>query len=327
MQKIIRRRFFGWVAGALAVMTGAKVAALATEDKAIVPLAEPLPVPKCDPRNDVTVAVRNFFANRNPLVSRLPWVPEKESQFPLCLRRFTTMEEMEAAGVFTVGGRLVVHSGVTQDIERFCYRVGVGRPSSPRRVSPIPGGVQSPFDFEMTVQLQNMIDDVENALYHGIGVYIGVTGPRMKGLRYLLKTNNRVVPVANGKVSKSFLVDTVAAARANGGEADVLLLSSDLFRKKRNPEMEFRRIAAGDTIYGTPINIYEDDDLPGTSIIECPLLHTFTAVALTSSQVCIRTALNPSWHERPDGGGDWKFDCALDVTNEHHHSWTEGRSV
>lgn len=26
-------------------------------------------------RNDVTVAIRNWFANRNPLVTRLPYVP------------------------------------------------------------------------------------------------------------------------------------------------------------------------------------------------------------------------------------------------------------
>lgn len=26
-------------------------------------------------RNDVTVAIRNWFSNRNPLVTRLPYVP------------------------------------------------------------------------------------------------------------------------------------------------------------------------------------------------------------------------------------------------------------
>ena len=31
--------------------------------------------------NDVTVAVRNWFANRNPLVTRLPYVPVERVDF------------------------------------------------------------------------------------------------------------------------------------------------------------------------------------------------------------------------------------------------------
>ncbi len=32
-------------------------------------------------RNDVTVAIRNWFANRNPLVTRLPYVPVERVDF------------------------------------------------------------------------------------------------------------------------------------------------------------------------------------------------------------------------------------------------------
>ena len=32
----------------------------------------------------------------------------------------------------------------------------------------LPGGIQTPFDFNMTVQLQNMVDDIENSGYYGI---------------------------------------------------------------------------------------------------------------------------------------------------------------
>ena len=32
-------------------------------------------------RNDITVAVRNWFANRNPLVTRLPYVPVERTDF------------------------------------------------------------------------------------------------------------------------------------------------------------------------------------------------------------------------------------------------------
>jgi hypothetical protein len=32
-------------------------------------------------RNDVTVAIRNWYANRNPLVTRLPYVPVERVDF------------------------------------------------------------------------------------------------------------------------------------------------------------------------------------------------------------------------------------------------------
>ncbi len=39
-------------------------------------------------RNDVTVAIRNWFANRNPLVTRLPYVPVERVDFQMYTHRY-----------------------------------------------------------------------------------------------------------------------------------------------------------------------------------------------------------------------------------------------
>src|SRR5580692_7990046 len=39
-------------------------------------------------RNDVTVAVRNWFANRNPLVTRLPYVPVERVDFLMYTHKY-----------------------------------------------------------------------------------------------------------------------------------------------------------------------------------------------------------------------------------------------
>ena len=65
-------------------------------------------------RNDVTVAIRNWFANRNPLVTRLPYVPVERVDFR-CTRTNTgrgppcsaTAVSSATQATLTVGGRHV----------------------------------------------------------------------------------------------------------------------------------------------------------------------------------------------------------------------------
>ncbi len=62
----------------------------------------------------------------------------------------------------------------------------------------MPGGIQTPFDFNMTVQLQNMVDDIENTCYYGIaqaptadsGSPDVAATAKMNGLSSILMTNN-----------------------------------------------------------------------------------------------------------------------------------------
>ena len=44
-----------------------------------------------------------------------------------------------------------------------------------------------------------------------------------------------------------------------------------------------QRIPAGETVFGTPINVLEAPFLHGVTIVEAPLLRPYTAIALTSS--------------------------------------------
>ena len=44
----------------------------------------------------------------------------------------------------------------------------IGGSAQTAQAQVMPGGIQTPFDFNMTVQLQNMVDDIENCVYYGI---------------------------------------------------------------------------------------------------------------------------------------------------------------
>ena len=45
-----------------------------------------------------------------------------------------------------------------------------------------------------------------------------------------------------------------------------------------------QRVPAGETVFGTPINVLEAPFLHGVTIVEAPLLRPYTAIALTSSR-------------------------------------------
>ena len=52
-------------------------------------------------RNDVTVAVRNWFANRNPLVTRLPYVPVERVDFQMYTHKYRARSTTLATAVST----------------------------------------------------------------------------------------------------------------------------------------------------------------------------------------------------------------------------------
>ena len=81
-----------------------------------------------------------------------------------------------------------------------------------------------------------------------------------------------------------------------------------------------QRVPAGETVFGTPINVLEAPFLHGVTIVEAPLLRPYTAIALTSSEVYIRNKRNPYWNLRGNRGdmveGDWIAEMAIEVVNE-----------
>ena len=367
-------------------------------------------------RNDVTVAVRNWFANRNPLVTRLPYVPVERVDFLMYSHQYRnrsgtlagavsastttgltlsdatflmnhdvlelidstsgTAERVQVNGDPTGTNTITVLRGVsgttattsvangstfnlignsrtgaevnqtglttigvsrTQYCQTFQFPVQIGGSAQTARAQVMPGGIQSPFDFNMTIQLQNMVDDIENTCYYGISqapVDSSSTTAKMNGLRSILVSNNissytSTTPTnASAYGSTDLIRDTLQAARSGGGEPDLLVVSTNFMSGFATWGQAVQRIPAGETVFGTPINVLEAPFLHGVTIVEAPLLRPYTAIALTSSEVYIRNKRNPYWNLRGNRGdmveGDWVAELAIEVVNESHHAWVDG---
>ncbi len=353
-------------------------------------------------RNDITVAVRNWFANRNPLVTRLPYVPVERVDFLMYIHQYrnrsTTLGDLDlgvdddraharrldvpdesrrsrarrlerddragpdqrrpdvepnvtvlrgvagttattslttATVVNLIGnsrnGAEVNQTGLTtigvsrtQYCQTFQFPVQIGGSAQTARAQVMPGGIQSPFDFNMTIQLQNMVDDIENTCYYGISQApndsAGTTA-KMNGLKYILQSNNTTSPTNLSAYGSTDLIrDTLQAARSGGGEPDLLVVSTNFMSGFATWGQAVQRIPAGETVFGTPINVLEAPFLHGVTIVEAPLLRPYTAIALTSSEVYIRNKRNPYWNLRGNRGdmveGDWIAELAIEVVNE-----------
>jgi hypothetical protein len=366
-------------------------------------------------RNDVTVAIRNWFANRNPLVTRLPYVPVERVDFQMYGHNYrarsttltatvttTTQTSLTLAdttflmkhdllditdgsgnvervqlsvdpvtsttvtvtrniaqvagtapitvssvstppAVYLVGnartGAEVAQTGLTtvgtartQYCQTFQFPVQVGGSAQTTRAAVLPGGIQTPFDFNMTIQLQNMVDDIENCVYYGIAQAPNDTSgatAMMAGLKAILTTNNTTSPTnASAYGSTDLIRDTLQAARTGGGEPDLLVVSTNFMSGFATWGQAIQRVPAGETAFGTPINVLEAPFLHGVTIVEAPLLKPYTAIALTSSEVYIRNKRNPFWQLRGSRGdmveGDWIAELAIEVVNQQHHAWLEG---
>jgi hypothetical protein len=191
-------------------------------------------------------------------------------------------------------------------------------------------GAFTPFEQNKMIALQNLMDDMEVSSYYGRGEDPAlVSRPKQKGLRTLLVTNNITSPVNAGAYKASdFMRDTLQQCRGNGGNPDVLLLSSNFMSGLATWGQAAMRIDAGVNVFGTPINVFEAPFLGGVSIIEAPLLKPNTAICLTSSNVRMRMKRNEFWSARGSRGdafeGDWIAEGALELENESYHAWVEG---
>ncbi len=361
-------------------------------------------------RNDVTVAIRNWFANRNPLCTRLPYVPVDRVDFLMYSHKYrarsvqlnaaisvtTTASAAVADATFLMNhdilqlvdsatgsseyvqinadpanaSTIAITRGVagttplqtvtsgstvnlignsrlgseinqtglttvgvlrTQYCQTFQFPVEIGGSAQTTRAQVLPGGIQTPFDFNMTMQLQNMVDDIESTLYYGISQAPtdNTVTAKMNGLKAILTTNNVTSPTSASAYSAAdFVRDTLQAARTGGGEPDLLILSTNYMSGLSTWGQAVQRIPAGETVFGTPIVTFEAPFLHGCSIVEAPLLKPFTAIALTSGEVYIRPKRAPFWQVRGPLGdrvqGDWLSEMAIEVVNESHHAWVEG---
>ncbi|MBX6311900.1 MAG: DUF5309 family protein [Isosphaeraceae bacterium] len=191
-------------------------------------------------------------------------------------------------------------------------------------------GFRTPLEQYRMDALQNLLDDMEVSCYYGRGEDPAVTGrPKQKGLRSLLTTNFTNNPVNAGAYKPTDLIrDTLERCRSNGGDPDVLLVSTNFMTGLATWGHAAMRIDAGVSIFGTPIDVFEAPFLGGIMIIEAPLLKPFTAVCLTSSEVRLRMKRGETWVPRGSRGdaieGDWIAEGAIEVENQAHHAWVEG---
>ena len=189
---------------------------------------------------------------------------------------------------------------------------------------------RTPFEQYKMDALQNLMDDMEYSSYYGRGEDPSVAlRPKQKGLRTILTTNLTTNPVNAGAYKATdFIRDTMQQCRMNGGDPDVLLVSSDFMTGLATWGQAVQRIDAGVNVFGTPIDVFEAPFLGGISIIEAPLLKRATAICLTSSEVRMRMKRNEFWNPRGIRGdayeGDWMAEGAIEVDNQGHHAWVEG---
>jgi hypothetical protein len=220
--------------------------------------------------------------------------------------------------------------GIPQFCQTWQHPVQVGgslQASGAFQTSP---GVRTPFEQNKMSALQNLMDDMEVTSYYGLGDDPAVAlRPKQKGLKTLLTSNNTSSPINAGAYKATdFIRDTMQQCRVNGGDPDVLLVSSNFMTGLATWGQAVQRIDAGVNVFGTPIDVFEAPFLGGVSIIEAPLLKPFTAICLTSSEVRMRMKRNEFWSPRGSRGdafeGDWIAEGAVEVDNQAHHAWVEG---
>jgi hypothetical protein len=146
--------------------------------------------------------------------------------------------------------------GITQFCQTWQHPVQVGgslQASSNYRTTP---GIRTPFEQTKMDALQNLMDDMESSSYYGRGEDPALASrPKQKGLRTLLSVNNTTSPVNAGAYKATdFIRDTIQAARAGGGEPDVLLLSTNFLLGLATWGQSVMRIDAGTNVFGTPKN-------------------------------------------------------------------------
>jgi hypothetical protein len=212
------------------------------------------------------------------------------------------------------------------------FPVQVGGSAQTTRAAVMPGGIQSPFDFMRTMQLQAMVDDVETNAYYGIAqapVDATPVTSKANGLKAILTTNNVTAPVnAAAYASTDMIRDGLQAAQSNGGSPDLLIVASNFMSGFATWGQALMRIPAGETKFGTPIDLFEAPFLNGVTVIQAPLLRAGTFITLTSSEVYMRFKRLPFWNQHGIRGdlveGDWITECAIEVVNDSHHAWVEG---
>lgn len=228
-------------------------------------------------------------------------------------------------------GVTLLPTRVTQYCQTFQHPVQVGGSLQAESEMVLQPGASAPFSQFKMDALQSLMDDIETTAYYGKGEAPGTSTsgrPKAKGLKTLIG-NSTTSPINAGAYKATdFIRDALESARTDGGQPDIVLLSSNFMTGLATWGHAVQRLEAGRNIFGTPIDLFHAPFLTGVSIIEAPLLRPFTAVALTSSGVRLRMKRNEFWQDRGNRGdaveGDWIAEGAIELDNPDHHAWVEG---
>lgn len=228
-------------------------------------------------------------------------------------------------------GVTLLPTRITQFCQTHQHPVQVGGSLQAESSMVLQSGANAPFDQFKMDALQALMDDIETTAYYGKGEAPGTATsgrPKAKGLKTII--GNIVTSPTNSGAYKAtdFIRDALEAARVDGGQPDVVLLSSNFMTGLATWGHAVQRIDAGRNVFGVPIDLFHAPFLSGVSIIEAPLLRPFTAIALTSSGVRMRMKRNEFWNARGNRGdaveGEWIAEGAIELDNVDHHAWVEG---
>lgn len=219
----------------------------------------------------------------------------------------------------------------TQYAQTFQHPYQVGGSLASATAYALPPGVASFVGRERMYAMQNCSDDIERAMYYGKAKGAGAATDRqqMAGLRSLITTNNVTAPTNAAAYKPADLIrDTIQACYTNGGNPDLLVVSTDHMSGLSIWGHAIQRIDAGETMFGTPIKVFSAPFLDDIQIVPAPLLRSGTVICLSSGEV--RNRVKRAMFDKPRGSrgdadeGDIIAEQAIELDNEAHHAWVSG---
>jgi len=207
------------------------------------------------------------------------------------------------------------------------YSVGGSLQTTQNYVS----GEGTPLDRDRMIAAQHCMDDFESAIYYGKKVAISAADsrPQMEGFDNLLITNRTKSPTnASSYKSTDLIRDTIQRCFDGGGNPTHLLVSTDFLSGFAVWGHAAMRVNAGETVFGTPIDLFEAPFLSGVLVIPAPLLRPGTAICISEPECKVR--IKRPLVDKPRGSrgdaveGDFIMEGAIEIDNEAHHAMVSG---
>lgn len=241
----------------------------------------------------------------------------------------TIITNARTGGEIDLNGLSMLPTLVLQNAQtiQHAYQVGGALQSATNFMD----GATTPLDRDRMLCMQTSLDDFERACYYGKGIAANSTilRPTMKGLKTLLTSNNVTSPTnASAYKPSDFTRDLLQSTFNNGGQPDLIMVSTDFLSGFSTWGWNLQLVAAGQTSLGIDVRTFVLPFLGATQIVPAPLLGSGTAIALSTQEVRLR--IKRALFDKPRGSrgdaaeGDMIMEGAIEVENQAHHSWVSG---